>query len=364
MREGETQKICNIIDDVTNLRYKIIYRRSKDRYEIWTQFYDANGKLHRKRISFEDALAVEKNLEKTIGYVNESLVAKHINIYERLQSATKRPRSSNKTRVNRDTTMLDTITNKEISNCKTLEQLFCIWQKEQSSESDDSWNLTRGSAKNITKAHFRRDGIIDNEVFSKETCKILFISSEANDDEYSAKTNATPNTVDDYIMYHKTRYDDWGGKMRERLAEIYKVLNHIERSSLANPDAVLHFAVMDINKRGGRSTVDDDHVANYCHVYASFIRKEIEIINPDVVAIVGSKLYETVSREANLGIIKEEDKAFFDINDKLVPILNLWHTCYTRSKIEPAKGYDDKTIGRQVAKVMKEMEKYNLEIDI
>lgn len=65
----ETQKICNIVDDITHIRYKIIYRRSANRYEIWSQFYDASGKLHRNRITSNEALAVELDCEKTIAYV-------------------------------------------------------------------------------------------------------------------------------------------------------------------------------------------------------------------------------------------------------------------------------------------------------
>ena len=79
--ERETQKVCNIADEVTKIRYKIIYRRSSDRYEIWTQFCDEEGKLHRNRITFDEAIAVESDKNKTIAYVNEYLVANHINIY-------------------------------------------------------------------------------------------------------------------------------------------------------------------------------------------------------------------------------------------------------------------------------------------
>ena len=101
-----------------------------------------------------------------------------------------------------------------ISKSEQLEQLFVRWEREQEIETDLSWKLTRGG-KNITKGHFRRDGIIDEAVFAKEKRKTLFISNEANDDEYSAKTNAKPNNVDDYQRYYETGYDDWLGKMRE-----------------------------------------------------------------------------------------------------------------------------------------------------
>lgn len=84
MGEQETQKICSITDEKTKITYKIIYRNSANRYEIWTQFYDAMGKLRRNRITFAEALAIESDFEKTKAYVNDFLVANHINIYENI----------------------------------------------------------------------------------------------------------------------------------------------------------------------------------------------------------------------------------------------------------------------------------------
>lgn len=94
-----------------------------------------------------------------------------------------------------------------VSKSEQLEQLFIEWEYAQENELDSSWARTRGG-KNITKSHFRRDGIIDEGVFSKEKRKVLFISNEANDDEYSAKFNSKPNNIDDYQKYYETGYDD------------------------------------------------------------------------------------------------------------------------------------------------------------
>ena len=66
---------------MTKIRYKIIFRNSANRYEIWTQYYDELGKLHRKRINFSKAIAIESDRDKTIEYVNNYLVANHVNIY-------------------------------------------------------------------------------------------------------------------------------------------------------------------------------------------------------------------------------------------------------------------------------------------
>ena len=54
-----------------------------------------------------------------------------------------------------------------VSKSEQLEQLFIEWEYAQENEPDSSWKLTQGG-ENITKSHFRRDGIIDEAVFSKE----------------------------------------------------------------------------------------------------------------------------------------------------------------------------------------------------
>lgn len=361
--QQETQKICNITDETTKIRYKIIYRRSADRYEIWTQYRDESRKLHRNRITFDEAIAVESDCDKTIAYVNDFLVANHINIYDGITFCDKEIKYvSNHNKKSIIGGKNTTITTYEKHNCKDLDQLFDFWTKAHTEESDSTWSQTRGSAHNITKEHFRRDGIIDTEIFEKEERKVLFISSEANDDEYSAKNTVKPNTIDDYIKYHCIRHDDWKGKMRERLAEIYKVLTHTKRANLENPDAVLHFAVMDINKRGGGALIGNDkHVENYCRIYASFIREEIEIISPDVVAIIGTNLFNANLHGKYLGAITENGKDFFMINGKKVPILSLWQTSYYQGRCDVAKGYEDnRIIGKQVSRTIQEMEKYGL----
>ena len=48
-RTGETQKMYRADDPVTRIGYKIIYVKSKDHYEIWTQYNDKYGKLRRPR---------------------------------------------------------------------------------------------------------------------------------------------------------------------------------------------------------------------------------------------------------------------------------------------------------------------------
>ena len=145
--------------------------------------------------------------------------------------------------------------------------------------------------------------------------------------------------------------------MRERLAEMYKVICRIERKSMSNPEAVLHFSVMDINKRGGGSDMKKGtQVREYCRYYADFIRAEIDIISPDVVAIIGRKLYDLNLHVDYLDAINEGGKCYFLIKDKKVPILSLYQTCFFQGRGEPLSGYGDNlTVGRQAKRCLNEM---------
>lgn len=247
-----------------------------------------------------------------------------------------------------------------VSKSEQLEQLFIEWEYAQENEPDFSWELTRGG-KNITKSHFRRDGIIDEVVFSKEKRKILFISNEANDDEYSAKFNPKPSSIVDYQKYYETGHDDWKGKMRERTSAIYKIVAEIGIDEMSNSDATIHYAVMDLNKRGGSADVKNGfHIQAYCNYYKEFIRKEIEIINPDIVIWLGTKTYDADLHIKYLDAKKVGDKVYFFINDKKIPILRMWHTSFYQGKIEPLQGYSNRIIGKLCAKCKEEMERYNI----
>lgn len=372
----ETQKMCRIDDPITNIGYKIIYRTSKDRYEIWTQYKDKNGKLRRKRVTYDEAIRREHDLESLTDYVREYLVGMHIRFYDDAckQSGDKNRKSEEKVSAvkpsaNPKEKETPTTEKPDVkinilpgSKSEQLEQLFLEWESAQKNEPDVIWILTNGGNTNITKEHFRRDGIIDEATFEKEKVKVLFISAEANDNEYSALTNSRPNSVDDYREYHFTGNETWKGRMRERLAELYKVVSGMERGGMSNPEAAMHFAIMDINKRGGGPEIKGGkHLKAYCKHYAGFIRREIEIIDPDIVAIVGTNLYDMGLHKSFLGAFSVNGKSYFDLSGKKVPILSLWQTSYYQGKNEPLAGYEDnRTIGKQAERCVNELKRFGL----
>lgn len=91
-----------------------------------------------------------------------------------------------------------------------------------------------------------------------------------------------------------------------------------------------------------------------------FIKKEIQIINPDVVVWLGTKTYDIDLHIKYLGAKQIRDKIYFLIDDKQIPILRMWHTSYYQGKIEPLQGYSNRIIGKLCAKCWEEMKRYNL----
>lgn len=249
-----------------------------------------------------------------------------------------------------------------MTKTEALKELFSRWEKRQDSEPDDLWKVTNGGNANISRSHFRRDGIIDEPTFEKERIKVLFISNEANDDQYSAASRTRTDTVRDFREYHLTGRDDWKGMMRLRVSALYKVITGQDPDVMTDSEAALHYAVMDLNKRGGGSDIHGgSHLKAYCLEYRDFIRREIDIIDPDIIAWLSIASFQSDIPESCLGAYGERGRKYLRLESgKVCPILGLWHTSYIGSSIEPLEGYRDIRVGRQAAKCLLEMERYGL----
>jgi hypothetical protein len=346
---GQTQGVFYDYDG--DIQYKITYYSDEQRFTIFKQFYDENGKYRRLTMRRVDINDYDRDLDKLKRYIREELIGKD-------------SRGNNEAEEKPLKGDIHSEAN-EASGSKSeqLKILFAEWENAQENEPNSLWKITNGGNKNIGKAHFRRDGIIDENIYKNETRKVLFISAEADDNDYSARTREKTDTIKDYLEYHRTGKDDWNGKMREHLAEIYKVICGIGRNDLPNNEAVLHFAVMDINKRGGGSDIKSgNHIKEYCRYYANYIRREIEIIDPDIVAIIGTNLYDMQLHSLFLGAeSKGGGKYFFNLKGKLVPILRLYQTSYYQGQNEPLPGYNEnRIIGKQAAKCAEELERFGI----
>lgn len=252
----------------------------------------------------------------------------------------------------------------ENSKIEKLDRLFEEWQRKQESESDENFKKTKGKTTNITKSHFCKDGIICEEKFENEKVKVLFISNEANDDSYLAKDNNFTSRIESFNKYYENKKDNWRGKMRECICALYKVIT--ENYQIAENLVAQNFAFINLNKRGGGKTIDDknksrNHIEEYVEIYNNEIRKEIEIINPDIIVWLGIKTYEMNLHIKYLGAYIETEKVYMNIDNKKVPILKMCHTSRGHYlSCEPDLNFSNKKLGKLATEMKKELKRYGL----
>lgn len=192
---------------------------------------------------------------------------------------------------------------------------------------------------------------------------MLFISNEANDDYLDSANRIITNRAEDFEDYFNKYEDGWDGKLRERVCAFYKVM--IQDYEIPEYQVAKNFAFMNINKRGGGKNIKDDnykkgnnnHIEEYCEYYAEYIKKEIEIIDPNIIVWLGVATYDMNLHIKYLGARKTEDGKVYLNN---IPILRMWHPSHYRMKNQPSSKFENKLLGRFATKLEEEMKRYNL----
>lgn len=222
-----------------------------------------------------------------------------------------------------------------------LNRLFDIWKKRQSESSV------------CRKQYFLADGIVDETIFEKEPVRVLFITNEANT-KYESHESTTADRREDFRQYMETGKDVWRGKMRLRMSELYKAATG--NQNMEAQTAAGHFAVMNLNKSGGSNHTDIQAMKTYCAAFQDLIAEEIRIIDPDLILWCGHGTFFLAVEYLHAEGTKD-GSFFFPVGKRKVPLLPIWHTSCYQGKNEPAPGYKDRTIGKQVAKLQMEMQK-------
>lgn len=180
-------------------------------------------------------------------------------------------------------------------NKTELDNLFDRWRQKQENEWQ-KWNegkekkdyLKRyrehADLKKINPAKsFTPDGIIDEEAWNNGK-KILFILKEANGKKQLGE-DEKENTVEidkKYGFWFKGSVEDENCKHSIK-SRLIKISNSFGESQLK---AV---AYMNINKRGGTNSELVDVLNSYIKEYEEYIKKEIEIISPEIICICCGK---------------------------------------------------------------------------
>ena len=244
-----------------------------------------------------------------------------------------------------------------------LKKLFECWKEEQSNDSgQETCNSQDGYV--VATNSFYEDGIVNPEEYQNSEMKVLFITNEVSinckEDNAEKKTelrgncdaghlvgNNEGNTVCSFTNYiDGEEQETWSGKMRIKFGEMYRIITEGENYKIESPfdekanketlnkEALKKIAFMNLNKRGGFGNIQGEPFLKYIETYKDYIRREIEIINPDVIVWCGCNTYKKKYMDAifdNKDVWKKK-KLIPDKNK--VPILRMWHPSVRAKSME------------------------------
>lgn len=205
---------------------------------------------------------------------------------------------------------------KRVQNAETLEALFDLWKQAHACEENYEKTTVTETAVlkgkefgGIDQNAFISDGYIDKTSYENAKTKILFILKEANIQAYRSEDDfKNPSGANQFGFYK----DYIGGgkpnrpKQQEKLG---RIANYILTNSDSKADgdirqAMKQCAFMNVNKRGGGKT--DKKVNAYIKQYKAFIKREIEILNPDICVVIGKKM--------NAGLFMPQNMPYIQLN--------------------------------------------------
>ena len=195
---------------------------------------------------------------------------------------------------------------------------------------------------------FIKDGIMDDIIYSEQNVKVLFISNESNIDGYF-DLNTDYDVRTDFCDYANNRHDYWQGKLRERVSSLYQVI--LNDYSKPTYEYAKSFAFINLNKTGGGSQIDN-RIYYFCKRYGEYIRKEIRIIDPDLIVWLGCNTFDNgFIREDCIGIKKNGGIYYFEE----IPVIRMCHTSYSRIRGERLNVFDNAIVDRMANRLNREI---------
>lgn len=231
-----------------------------------------------------------------------------------------------------------------------LDELFKDW-KQKLNESENF---------NLYNDIFIKDGIVDCDTFERQKNKVLFISNEANiGDEFDLEDDDIRN---DFKIYNKRKKDEYyngktkkwetsKGKMRERVCCLYQVIVN-DCAEKSTPFEVFdRFAFMNLNKTGGGAKIDHKIIL-FWEEFKEKIKREIDIISPDLIVWLGCNTFDMTSIRNGIGVKTCKGKYYY--ND--IPVIRMWHTSYYQSKCKKYGKFDDEITDKLATKLHTELD--------
>ena len=219
-----------------------------------------------------------------------------------------------------------------------LEDLFIVWQAEQAKEKEYKNDK-------VDIRSFSRDGFVDEKMwvysFLNEK-RVLYIAREANatgqrlvDNGIKSVADAMQSIRDDYL---KDEESSRKKRIFQRIIAIQNIIKARLDGNIKNEYTYSDFneikkqiAFMNINKRGGSSSTDFKQLNKYAEKYKEFIKREIEIINPDYIICCGS-YWQIIDHVYDYFKSKKE----WENRKKSEPDIDMYYKLNIKGKIVPA----------------------------
>ncbi|WP_040886650.1 uracil-DNA glycosylase family protein [Marinobacter santoriniensis] len=167
--------------------------------------------------------------------------------------------------------------NEEISGIDCLDKLMDAWE----GAFPEGW-------------HFNHDGVISKDNWDSSGKRVLFVLKETN----KAKQNVV-TAINRAIEVKKSGW--WRGKVLRRVGRwAYGLQNYdgvvppIKDAKLNEKSAIKSIAYINIRKTAGKARTNRKTFDAHANEYASFVRRQVELINPDIVVLCGT--YSQVKR--------------------------------------------------------------------
>lgn len=180
-----------------------------------------------------------------------------------------------------------------------IENLFAQWQARQLKEPDEEY-LKYGPPE-IAKDSFTYDGVINLPEYVKQDTKYLFISKESNIENNEAqppyRSDGDNFWLRDVCLQKPKPQKTKPSMFLNRLAMFANAIYSLDFERVNKCHDVLNkVAFMNLNKRGGLSGSKWKTISGYTQKYACFIKREIDMVEPDIIICCGSGLRDLLGK--------------------------------------------------------------------
>ena len=172
------------------------------------------------------------------------------------------------------------INDNKVQECQDIIELFNLWKEKHNQESQESTKLTFPKCGKNMPDYSYRVSWTDDGPLGDENTDILFILKESNNKECIIPSN------NDFWMKKVVSSKEKKEKSKPIPRRLMKITKDVMKEKFSEDTWFQNVAYMNINKRGGYSKCEPRQLCGYINEYASFIRREIELLNPKYIFVL------------------------------------------------------------------------------